>query len=266
MTTGFAEINGTRLYYETAGEGHPLLFGHAGIADSQMWNPQFAHFAERYQAIRYDRRGCGRSVMPADSFSDADDLYQLLRVLNIQTTYCLGASRGAAVALEFTLAHPEMVDVLILVTPGVSTGQPSETLKAKSAAIDAALEAGDLPGAVELELQLWVDGPHRTPDQVDPTIRELVRQMDTHNFKMDNSEAKPQRPARPLLSRLAEIHVPTLILVGEGDVSDILRNADILSAGIVGAQRANIPVVAHMPNMEQPQKFNQIISQFLAAL
>ena len=61
-TTGFAEVNKARLFYETTGDGQPVVFVHAGLADSGMWDAQFHTFAAHHRAIRYDMRGFGQSV------------------------------------------------------------------------------------------------------------------------------------------------------------------------------------------------------------
>ena len=72
---GFAEINGTKFYYEFSGQGFPLVLVHAGIADCRMWDGQFEAFARQYQAIRYDRRGFGKTAMVAGDYSQYQDLY-----------------------------------------------------------------------------------------------------------------------------------------------------------------------------------------------
>ena len=79
VRSGFAAVSGGRLYYEMAGTGHPLVLSHEGIADSRMYDDQFAVFAERYQTIRYDLRGFGQSSQPTGPFSYAEDLAELLR-------------------------------------------------------------------------------------------------------------------------------------------------------------------------------------------
>ena len=73
VQSGFVEANGARLYYETAGTGHPFVFVHAGIADSRMWDDQFQQFADRYHVVRYDARGFGRSDAPPGPASPAND-------------------------------------------------------------------------------------------------------------------------------------------------------------------------------------------------
>ena len=61
IKTGFADVDGVRLYYEVAGDGAPLVFGHGYSLDRRMWDDQFELFATRYRAVRYDLRGFGRS-------------------------------------------------------------------------------------------------------------------------------------------------------------------------------------------------------------
>ena len=121
-TRGFAEMNGAKLYYEVTGAGHPLVLLHEGIADSRMYDDQFNAFAQRYRVVRFDLRGFGQSDLPPGDEPVAlyEDLYGLLALLGIKKTYVLGMSMGGAIALDFTLTHPAMVDALILVAPGVS--------------------------------------------------------------------------------------------------------------------------------------------------
>jgi len=85
-----------------------------------------------------------------------------------------------------------------------------------------------------------------------------------HYFTCPHSDPPLLEPAA--IFRLAEIHVPTLIVVGDGDVPDILVQADLLEQGIAGAQKVVIPGVAHVPNMERPQDFNRIVLNFLSPL
>jgi pimeloyl-ACP methyl ester carboxylesterase len=261
VNTGFVEVNGAPLYYDIAGAGHPLVLIHEGIADSRMYDDQFGAFAQHYRVIRYDVHGFGRSGIPAGSFSSHEALHDLLRVLGVERTYLLGMSMGGGIAIDFTLTYPTMVDALILVAAGVGGYTASDVVKQQWSEVGAALDRGDVAQAVELALRMWVDGPMRSAEQVDPAVRERVREMMAHAFALPESDPQPLEP--PALSRLAEIHVPTLIIVGSGDVPDILAQADLLEHGITGAQKVVIPGVAHVPNMERPQDFNRIVLDFL---
>jgi 3-oxoadipate enol-lactonase len=115
---------------------------------------------------------------------------------------------------------------------------------------------------------MWTDGPGRSPEEVDSTVRERVRAMTTRNSNRPDDENAPfpQKIEPPAITRLNEIHVPTLIIFGDQDVRDILIIADILESGIAGAKKVIIPGTAHHLNMEKPQEFNQLVLDFLAGL
>lgn len=259
---GYADVNGARLWYEAAGEGQPLVLIHAGICDSRMWDEQVAVFSPHFRVIRYDVRGFGRSRMPDGSFAHYQDLHALLACLHVERAHVVGVSMAGAIAAEFALEYPNMVNSLVLVAAGIG-GEPSALLKQRWHEIEAALAAGDIAQAVELELRLWVDGRGRTPEQVDPQVRERVREMNTGNFANVNEHVEVQHLLPPVSERLGEIHVPTLIVYGDLDVPDVLASADMLANGIAGAQKVVMPGTAHLPLLEQPDVFNKIVYHFL---
>ncbi|HLJ32369.1 MAG TPA: alpha/beta hydrolase [Ktedonobacteraceae bacterium] len=269
--TGIAEVNGTSLYYEVEGEGHPFVMVHGGLVDRRLWDEQFDVFAQHYKMIRFDMRGFGDSgLYKADMapFRLDDDLYELLRFLGIEKTYVMGLSMGGAVAIDFTLAHPEMVDALIPVAMGLGGFEGDDSNKPLWMAIEAAFKEGDFEKAAELSTRMWTDGPVRTSDQVDPAVRERVKAMTLHNYQRpdDNDAPDPQELEPPAAQRLAEIRVPTLIIVGDADVREILTIADTLVAGVKGAKKEVIPNTAHHLNMEKPEEFNSIVLNFLGTL
>jgi len=175
--SGMADINGARLYYEVKGTGHPLLLLHAGVADNRMWDAQFEVFSKIYRVIRFDYRGFGRSSMPSGSFSNYEDVRALLDFLQIKMVCVLGISFGGLIALDFALAYPGYTTALVLGAPSVSGASPSERIEQFWEEEESALENGDIEGATELNLKLWVDGPHRTANQVSSDVREQVREM-----------------------------------------------------------------------------------------
>ena len=118
--TGFVESNGTQLYYEMMGEGHPLVLIHGGYMDRRMWDDQFAVFAQHYRVIRYDVRGFGQTALPPVPYTDREDLSHLLSFLGLEKTYLIGLSLGGEIAIDFTLDYPGMVDALILVGSSIS--------------------------------------------------------------------------------------------------------------------------------------------------
>jgi 3-oxoadipate enol-lactonase len=273
IKTGFAEVNGTQLYYEVAGEGHPLVLSHGFLADKSSWDDQFQFLAQHYKVIRYNLRGFGSSGLINAPYSQVEDLYALLKFLNIEKTYLLGLSGSGSIVIDLTLEHPEMVDALIAVAAGVSGyHSPLEDSEEQPAEWQDFLESmrkGDISGAAEAMLRFWIDGSKRPPSQVDPVIRGRVRDMLIHNYSLPNNPnawnlAQPSET--PAINRLSEIHVPTLVIYGDKDEDDTIAVADILSSQIKGAKKVVIPNTTHHPNMEKPSEFNHAVLNFLSAL
>jgi pimeloyl-ACP methyl ester carboxylesterase len=128
VTSGIAEVNGTKLYYEVVGEGQPLVLVHAGSFDRRIWDEQFTAFADHYKVIRYDVRGHGKSALPTKPYSDTEDLYRLLQWLHVEKAHLVGLSLGGRIIIDFTLAHPEMVGTLILKAGSRSSHRSSRTM------------------------------------------------------------------------------------------------------------------------------------------
>ena len=271
MTFQFAEINGTRVHYEVRGTGDPLVLIHSGISDLRLWDDQMQALATYHRVIRYDVRGYGKTPDVPGTFSYHDDLRALLDHLGVDRTAVLGCSIGGAIAIDFALAYPQRVTALIPVASAVGGYDPEETdVAAKEereklfAEANAAYEQGDFQQAAHISARVWMDGPKREPDQVDPELRARAMAMMADLFELPEDEGTEQPLEPPAASRLAEIKVPTLVVVGDCDVEEILMAADFLAEGIPGAQKAVIPGVAHYPNMERPTEFNRVVLDFLA--
>jgi 3-oxoadipate enol-lactonase len=264
MTYQFVEVNGTQLHYHVTGSGPPLVLLHAGIADLSMWDQQVDAFSAHFQVIRYDVRGWGQSPSPTRQFAHHDDLYGLLQHLDVGPAAMVGISHGGKIALDFTLVYPKMVSALVLVAPAVSGYEfIDKATNQIDAAIAAAYERGDIDTCIDLETQLWVDGPQRIPEQIDPTVRATMRRMIAATYRLPQGQGEPQSLDPPAIDRLGEIKVPTQIIVGGIDVPDMLAIADLLAANIAGAKKVMIPGVAHMVNLEKPEFFNRLILDFL---
>jgi pimeloyl-ACP methyl ester carboxylesterase len=262
---GHAEVNGARLYYEIAGEGHALVLLHGGLVDSGLWDPQFPVFARRYRTIRYDLRGFGRSSPAEGSYSHFDDLSALMARLGVERAHVLGLSMSGTVALDFALAHPSLTTALVHVAGGLSGYQPESVTEQERELFEgeeAAYERGDMAEAVALTLRLWTVGPTRTPDAVAPEILARVREMSERLYA--RGEATPTRKLEPpAAERLREVRAPTLLVHGDRDVSHIAEVAERIEAGIPGARRVVIPDTAHHLNLERPEEFNRVVLAFL---
>lgn len=269
-TGGTLEAAGGPLYYEVAGEGHPLLLVHAGIADRRMWDDQWEEFSRRYRVIRYDLRGYGNTPLLDQGYSNRQDIHDLLTRLGVDKTYIIAVSRGGQIATDFTLEHPEMVDALVLVGAGMSGWESeAEPTPEEKQAFEEGEEAEtkeDWERVADLDVRVWVDGFGRPGGQGDQKVREKVRQMCIENYRKPYGSGQPVVLDPPAAGRLAEIRVPVLVLIGEYDNSGAHAVSDAYAGGISGARKVVIEGTAHVPNMEKPEEFNRLVLDFLAGI
>jgi 3-oxoadipate enol-lactonase len=256
------------LWHQIAGEGPPVLLLHEGICDSRMWDPQWPVLTRGHRTVRCDLRGFGHTPPPAGSYSDARDVIELLDELGMGAATLVAASLGGRVALEVALARPDLVDRLVLVGAALPGHEWSDAVRRFGDEEDAALERGDLDAAVEANLRLWVDGPNRQADQVDPSVRSFVAEMQRRAFELQlpaSEEAQEELLVPDAGSRLGELDMPTLVIVGAEDVSDIHAIADRLASAIPGARREEIAETAHVPSLERAEEFDRLLMPFLDA-
>ena len=257
------QINGARIHYERAGSGFPVIFLHAGVADSRMWAPQEPEFAEHFDVIRPDTRGFGDSELPPTPWNPREDVLQLMDSLGLKPAHLIGCSMGGSVALDFALDHPERVSKLVLVDAGVSGRQSDPKYDHLFDEVTAADKSGDFKALNEAEMDLWLDGPYRPHGYVAQPLRDLFLDMNGKNMGADWEKAPPQDLEPPAAERLGEITAPTLVIVGDKDLAPVLETADLLVSSIKGARRAMIHDAAHLPNLEHPEEFNRVVLDFL---
>ena len=127
-------------------------------------------------------------------------------------------------------------------------------LSALSAEADAVGEGGDVERAVELELRIWVDGPQRGPDALDPALRERARALNRTAWAAGmGGEGEALEPFA--VGRLGEIACPTLVIDAELDQPSVHVSCRQLADGIPGARLVVILGVAHLPPLEAPAAF-----------
>jgi pimeloyl-ACP methyl ester carboxylesterase len=266
IKTGFAEINNARIYYETAGEGTPIVMIHAGVADCRQWNNEFTSLSKSYHVLRYDMRGYGKSAPVDGEFNHMQDLISLLDSLEIHEPMILmGCSMGGGIAMDFALTQPARARALIMVG-SAPTGLELDVPKLdKFEAAEKSFEAGDLDLTAEIETQIWFDGTGRTPQQVNQAMRKLLYEMDRQALTyeaMQLGKRLPNTPT-PAVQRLSELHLPILVIVGAQDTPYILAAVDFMAENIPSSQKAIIADAAHLPNMDHPDEFQKIVQAFL---
>jgi 3-oxoadipate enol-lactonase len=256
-------LNGARIHYERSGSGFPVLFIHAGIADSRMWEPQAAAFAGRFDMIRPDQRGFGDTALPPAPYSGLADLVGLLDHLKVDRAHVVGCSMGGTLAVDLALEHPDRVERLVLIAAGVSGSNAGAADAALFAEIEEADKAGDMDAVNRGEVRLWVDGPRRREGSAPAAVRALVLDMNGRSLHTDWSSAESRPIDRPAISRLGEIKAPTLVIVGDQDLPHCLANADLITSRISGARKVVIENAAHLPSLERPEEFNRVLVDFL---
>ncbi len=261
--------SGIAYDYSSPHGGVPVLFLHAGVADRRMWDPQWDALAATWDIARLDLRGFGASNRaPMGPLSEVEDVMATMDEAGLGRVHLVGASLGAGIAVEVALTAPERVASLCLCPPGGSLlTTRTNDLVAFAEEENAALEAGDLDAAVEANIRAWVLGPGRAENDVDPGVVAAVRQMQRRAFEIGAILGDVERVemAPPALERLDEIVVPTLILLGGHDLETTKDAAERLTVGIRQAQVIDWPDAAHLPSLEHPERFTELLGGWLAA-
>lgn len=258
-------INDARLAAEQTGEGAPLIFLHAGVADRRMWHPQTADLSDTYQTIAYDRRGFGETKTADEPFSHVEDLRAVLDQLGITSTALVGCSQGGRLAIDFALAYPQRVRCLVLIAPAVSGAPDPEFyppgVEELDQEMDAADEAGDLQRINEIEALLWLDGPTSPAGRVAGELRDLF--LDMNGIALAQPDLEEEIEPAAAYERLSDLSLPVLVLWGDLDFPHIQERCRYLVETIPGARGVEIPGTAHLPNLEQPRLVNGLLRDHL---
>jgi len=261
-TSGTAEVNGTRLYYEVAGSGEPVVLVHAFTLDTRMWDDQFEVLARDFRVIRYDARGFGKSPppKPGEAYSNADDLAALLDKLDARKAHVVGLSMGGRFALDYAVTYPDGLRSLVVIDGVIGGWQWSREWLTAYAPVVEAGRRRDLAQAKSLWLGLPLFAPARAQAPVGARLKQMVDDYSGWHFVNQNPERAVSPPA---VGRLGAIRAPTLVLVGERDLPDFQRMAERLERDIPGARRATVDGAGHMANMEAPEAVNKALAAFL---
>jgi 3-oxoadipate enol-lactonase len=256
---------GASLYYETDGTpGAPaLLLIHAGVATLRMWDPQVPALSADHFVIRFDTRGFGLTDAEGVAFSDRADALAILDALGVQAATVIGCSRGGSIAIDLALEFPERVTGLVTVGSGPS-GHPKMEETARENELFLAIEAATGAEALHLEADLWSVGPSRDVASVDAAFVATARALNAANLVHVGHDPQAITLDPPAYGRLGDIRVPTLVMVGDFDLSFMRVESQTLVKEISDAESVHFPDAAHLPSVEHPEEFERVLSEWLA--
>ncbi|WP_406041625.1 alpha/beta hydrolase [Micromonospora sp. NBC_00898] len=245
------------LAHDVAGHGPTVALLHSTACDRRMWDPQLPALVDAgYRVVRSDMRGYGDSPLPDRPYDNAQDVIDLLDQLGAEEFALVGSSGGGRLALEIAARRPHRVTCLALLCTALAGHEPSAELQAFGEREDALLEAGDVAGATELNVELWL-GPH-----ADEATREQVREMQRHAFEVQLAAVEEFPQIRPDFD-LADITAPTLLVSGDHDLPDFRQIAVRLSKELADARHVEIDWAGHLPSLERPEAVTRLLLDFL---
>jgi pimeloyl-ACP methyl ester carboxylesterase len=265
--------DGTRLYYESTGSGLPLLFSHEYAGDYRSWEPQVRYFARRYRVIAYNARGYPPSDVPEDvgSYSQAramHDIAQLLEALQVPQAHVVGLSMGGYATLHFGLNYPQMARSLVVAGCGYgSVAGDRQKFQQDSARVAQRIE-GD---GMQATAAVYAKGPTRVQfEDKDPRgWREFADQLAEHSATGASLTMRGVQGQRPsvyeLEAQMRRLQAPTLIVTGDED-EPCLEPGLFMKRVIPAAGLVVVPKTGHTINLEEPESFNRIVSDFLTAV
>ncbi len=261
-------VNGVSLYYEVTGDGPPLVLAHGFACGLRMWDPQVTALAGSWRVVTYDARGHGISEAPADPAAYSQpiavaDLRALLEHLEIRRAPIGGLSMGGNIALNFALAHPELVTALVVADTGAGSDDTGDWVATVHALADT-LERGGIEAFADAALSNPLFARYAAQG---PAAERFIRScLMTHRARGLAHTAREVLAKRPTLYSLApplrELSIPTLLIVGEHD-EPCLKVHRFLADTIPGARHVLVPGVGHLTNLEAPDAVNRAVTAFL---
>jgi 3-oxoadipate enol-lactonase len=258
QTSGYLDVGGSKIYYETRSSGPAIVLLHDGLLSGVTWDEVWEPLAARHRVIRYDRRGYGRSELPTSSYSSTEDLRKLLAHLKVQDAVIVGSSAGGALAIDFAIAHPEMVDGLFLVGPVLHGMEYSVAFRERAARNNEPMQRDDIKAVAKN----WSEDRFLIAGASERARRKIYEQLVANSEKLKFGNHFEQNPSPPANKRLAEVKAPTLILSGEADIADVHAHCGAINAGICDSTREVMKDAGHLIQLERPEEVVKKVEGF----
>ncbi len=260
------KVNGVQMYFESHGEGFPLVLCYGLGGNTNEWRPQIPALSKGYRLILWDPRGHGKSDSPKKREMygpdiSAEDLLGLMNHLRIDKAHVGGLSMGGGIAARFTLAHPERVESLLIIDSASASGLPiSQEQKAmREKTVELALTEGmEAVARYSIEANPNIGGRAKQGPEAVKGIMDMYLPLDPVGYA---HSVWTLVNAPSTSKRLSEIKAPTLVLVGEDDPA--VAAAKFTHQQIAGSKLVIIQKAGHLSNLDQPEVFNDEVLKFL---
>ena len=267
----YASSKGVQLYYEEAGKGFPIVFVHEFAGDLRSWEPQMRYFSRRYRCIAFNARGYLPSDVPdsASQYSQAiatDDIANVMRDLGIRRAHVVGCSMGGYATLHFGLRYPHVARSLTVIGAGYGSDPDKRAQFLRDT--ETMAQRFDELGTLEA-ISTYQIGPARVQLQnKDPrAFREFCEEFAGHSARGSANTLRGVQARRPtiysLARGLARMKVPTHILSGDED-TQCLEPGIFIKRVCPAARLTVVAATGHAVNIEEPDLFNRLASDFLA--
>ena len=288
--SGYLDVGGSKIYYEESGSRErtlrldgdlpgreagerdwvsrgsdptTIVLLHDGLLGAVSWDEVWGKLAGTYHVIRYDRRGYGRSEPATHSYSPTEDLCKLLTYLKVQGAVVVGSSSGGALAIDFAIEHPDMINGLFLIGP-VLHGMPYTQSFLERAHRNS--EPMEHRGDIKAAAKNWSEDRFLIANGHDPARKKFYDALiaSPQNLKYDPQFEQKLSP--PASQRLGEIKAPTIILAGESDINDVHAHCEAINAGIHDSQRVVVKDAGHLVQLEKPDEMVSRLTEFAAKI
>ncbi|MCS6924814.1 MAG: alpha/beta hydrolase [Candidatus Binatia bacterium] len=254
--------NGVNIYYETYGQGSPVVFLHPFSTNGYIWYFQIFPFARTHRCVVIDERGHGRSDKPPQGYAITEmaaDVVAVLDALRIDTAVFVGNSIGGMILMQLNLDAPHRVVGNVIISSGtnLAAGMPPEAMAAFQQDLAGAF-SGLMEGAVSARTK------RERPEILDLMKAQFLVEENFPRHVFFAAAADPNGVFNWNISdRLREIRKPTLVLAGEEDQATPVAANKFLADHIPGAQLRVVKEVGHFYQLERPDEFNHELRQFL---
>jgi len=262
--TGYANSNGTKIYYQIRGEGTPLVLLMGFGADGDVWEQHVAVYEQHFQCVILDNRGVGVSDQPKGPYTTkmmATDTIAVMNKLGIKQAKVAGISMGGAIAQELALNYPDRVSCLVLISTWPVFNNYAKTVYENLKKLRVTSKREDF---MEL-LQLWIFAPPYYEEGMVDLEEGQQGAADSENPQTQNG-FEGQLDAcihHNTVDRLYQIEVPTMITIGNMDIFTPPSFSDILHEKIAESELVTFPTGGHVHHWEDLERFNKVTTDFL---